>query len=672
VLCAVRATGNSSVADGRARCCASVAARRLLFTVVIVLFGIMNVGAALGFALDARERRAVLARLQLPEAGFRVAQDAEGGGCGGDAQCWLWSFHLDPLPDELAAPSGSAVRLSEAIGIPFARLRASMPDELIGESLAAAVGHKHAFSLQGFAACLPSQQRMSQRMGVRRTKTGRMLASSASTLQAAAAAADASSRLEELVGTALVLSFLQVAALMPVTELARRVSAAKRHFAGVTTPAGWDFAATFTAFITLISPGVLSLKHRWLVRARFWKLVLSQSTAGHWDACSTTAFALEARDAAETDALPRTLLSRLKDAVSGATEAYEDDRDVLEATMQAWQTDDGDAAAATPKAQDADDATTMATTTDVSEPLFLADAAYTDCPLTSSVSAIVASVPRRLARVRDTDADVDVTRVWTTMCCIASLQRLPICWLWGDGCVRLRLRLLRISAVCGLQLTSARACCLCAPVLRQRVVPRAGAHDCGRRARVAGGLRGGASRAGAGAGGRRAGQARQPRDGAVAARERRARRAAAPQRSHPLADGPVAPAPHLHRAGARRYHQALHLRHVSVRAAGRAAALAECVLGSFGFSVHRCMSHVCVLMTGCRAPSLRRSVHHPRVVGHQPAARQRTCPRALHACRIDAACTDAAHFVLTHTLLTTCPAHATPHTRRSGCSTPRR
>jgi hypothetical protein len=126
-------------------------------------------------------------------------------------------------------------------------------------------------------------------------------------------------------GTALVLAFLQVAALMPVAQLAQRVSAAKAHFADFTvrrlcacvtldccnhrfadwqerrpkqTPAGWDFGKTQTDFVvracaarcscvhdagqracrrltlrdalpqTLLSPGVLNGTHRWLARAR--------------------------------------------------------------------------------------------------------------------------------------------------------------------------------------------------------------------------------------------------------------------------------------------------------------------------------------------------------------------------------------------------------------------
>jgi hypothetical protein len=103
--------------------------RRLLFTVVITLFGIMNIGAGVGFVFDARERADVAERLHTPGCGFRVV--AESG-------VHLWRFGVDELPDELAAPTGPAVQLSLVFGLPFARLRAALPDELFTTDLSGA------------------------------------------------------------------------------------------------------------------------------------------------------------------------------------------------------------------------------------------------------------------------------------------------------------------------------------------------------------------------------------------------------------------------------------------------------------------------------------------------------------------------------------------------------
>ena len=155
-----------------------------------------------------------------------------------------------------------------------------------------------------------------------------------------------------------------------------------------------------------------------------WKLLLSQSTEGFWNASSTTAFALEARDPLETANLKPTLLEKLKQALSSAAEEVEDEHgDVTEAAMQALQ---GAGRNDEPEVEDAAQPATSA----AAHPK--ADAVHDD-PLTCSASAIVASVPVRLAALRLADPSIDVVRVWTTLCCVAHLQRLNVSWIWGDG-----------------------------------------------------------------------------------------------------------------------------------------------------------------------------------------------------------------------------------------------
>ena len=80
----------------------------------------MNLGALVGFVLDARERRAFVAHLQTDTVGFRT---------GKDESCWLWRFSLDPLKGDIDTPTGTAVALTALLGIPFARLRTAIPDE---------------------------------------------------------------------------------------------------------------------------------------------------------------------------------------------------------------------------------------------------------------------------------------------------------------------------------------------------------------------------------------------------------------------------------------------------------------------------------------------------------------------------------------------------------------
>ena len=41
-------------------------------------------------------------------------------------------------------------------------------------------------------------------------------------------------------------------------------------------------ALLLRSFVTLLSPGILNSAKKWLPRARLWKLILSQNTAGYW------------------------------------------------------------------------------------------------------------------------------------------------------------------------------------------------------------------------------------------------------------------------------------------------------------------------------------------------------------------------------------------------------
>ena len=209
----------------------------------------MTGGAALGYVLDARARTRTIERLKAPESGFTAVP--------GDLDCWVWRLQLDALHDELDAPSGTAVVLSEIMGLPFARLRAALPDELLSTPLAAALGRKQAFSLSGMVSLRMQQE--SKRLETRGTSLSKVAAGDDQKDTEAAvnaeATSDAAVRLEEMVGTALVLGFLQAACLMHVVELAKHRSAAKRHFHGVLTPNGREFDTLCTDFVTMMSPG---------------------------------------------------------------------------------------------------------------------------------------------------------------------------------------------------------------------------------------------------------------------------------------------------------------------------------------------------------------------------------------------------------------------------------
>ena len=109
---------------------------KLLFIVVITLFGVLNLGALAALSMDRRQRATIMARLTAPECGFCTSADG----------AYLWRFTLDPLEHDLAAPSGTAVALCTIIGTPYARLRAAIPDEWFNDGFGCAVGRRQAFS----------------------------------------------------------------------------------------------------------------------------------------------------------------------------------------------------------------------------------------------------------------------------------------------------------------------------------------------------------------------------------------------------------------------------------------------------------------------------------------------------------------------------------------------
>ena len=90
--------------------------------------------------MDRRERRLYLERLRQPHMGYRVAEDG----------AWLWSFSVDPMRDIIDAPVGPAVEICELLGIPFARLRFALPDEMLSWDMSVALGRTYGMSRSGW------------------------------------------------------------------------------------------------------------------------------------------------------------------------------------------------------------------------------------------------------------------------------------------------------------------------------------------------------------------------------------------------------------------------------------------------------------------------------------------------------------------------------------------
>jgi hypothetical protein len=247
--------------------------------------------------------------------------------------------------------------------------------------------------------------------------------------------------------------------LMPLRQLKALQAAARRHFAGTLTPHGRDFEFVLKLFICAFDSN-LNQPDNWLPTARLLRLVLSQSVHGYWNASSTTAFALLARQAAETQHVPITMMDRLRallsqadtlgigdaaemadgvDAAGQAGDAGEAERgcagdDVLAATSKK---EDAAAAAAAARGADHRTRTVQVLRHVCSSPVLTKDdvaamesSEVIDCPLTFSTHALRESIPLELAIL---PAEAQVQRVWTTLCVIAVCERMRVCWLDGDG-----------------------------------------------------------------------------------------------------------------------------------------------------------------------------------------------------------------------------------------------
>ena len=239
---------------------------KYLFIVVITLFGCMWLGAAFGYIQDARMRARVMQKLQEPRMGF----------CATDEGAWLWRFHLEPIETDLAPPTGPAVELAKVFGMPLARLRAALPDELLEHTLAETLGRRYGLSASGMEESLETQLELTKRLSSMLGRPSRKIqkavkehsvrnghsvhdghsaynGSNDSTPRAKSlvrlSIVGKRHELELMVGTALVLAFIQVGQLMPVVELTRRISAAAARFENLRTPAGWDFGKTQTDFV---------------------------------------------------------------------------------------------------------------------------------------------------------------------------------------------------------------------------------------------------------------------------------------------------------------------------------------------------------------------------------------------------------------------------------------
>ena len=404
---------------------------RFLFIAVISLFGIMHVGAAFALFQDVKERRRTLAALQRPESGFRKLP----GGT------WLWACEQSPLDAAVTVPEGSAITLATIFGLPFVRLRAAIGPELIPGGLGQALGRRDGLSLTGLVdahehhvaalahlgqsmpCCaptvpprhvippiLPDEEKGA--IDGKKKRSGRLKrpkpvaspgdckpnasglsappalhAMGSSLGQSPSGEVQGEDRVKLLVGTALVLAFLENAKILSVMQLAEHVSAARNFFGDVRVP-GIDhgFEGLRSLFVLMLSGGNLSGRDDWLEKARLWRFALSQRADGGWPESSPSlAFALQAREGAVPPRAkkPSKAFAILAALFTGGGESSDDEllEDAIDEDMT--RKDDG-----------ADEATAR---DDGSGVPFVVD-----CPLTFSTRAVEQRLPPALRQLNTT------------------------------------------------------------------------------------------------------------------------------------------------------------------------------------------------------------------------------------------------------------------------------
>jgi hypothetical protein len=386
---------------------------KFLFQLVVVLFGVMNVGAVIGAYMDMSQRKSTLLDFQRPEMGFTEHPDGE---------LWTWRCVHEPLTSAVGPPSGTAVHIARALGMPFVRLRAALPEALISGSTGHALGRQVGLSVVGLEtaheenmavmtalrqsfSCFGGKQRdqipefgvETEALELQAAKNGaperipafndsaeRVLATE-KPKAAEVAAANHDEVAERMVGTALVLAFMANAKTLKVTELARRVAAASAHFRGVTVQGidhDWDWL--YSCYLLMLSPGNLSSRSGWLDKSRLWRFLMMQRTDGSWPADASVAFALQAHDERpDKPPPPKTqnkfllLLGSLLGGDDDAEELFEDTLADAAAEERASRMSAVPAASKSAGGEN--------------------EAPPSDCPLTFSHAALLARLPSQLA-----------------------------------------------------------------------------------------------------------------------------------------------------------------------------------------------------------------------------------------------------------------------------------
>ena len=389
---------------------------RFFLCVICVLFGVMHIGAFIGAAMDAAGKARVLKALLSDAFAF---EELPGG-------VWTWSLYQQPVVSDFGAVAGPLVDLAGVIGLPFARLRCAVPEELLGGDIAHVVGRAAGLSVMACRADATAHAAHQAEMfgggggafaGCCAPGSSGVTPGTSKQLAAAYDEHDAEAQKEaarvlaatdaaRVTSTALMFALMWTRMLLPREEMAQRQAAAAEHFSREHTSAG-SFDALVARFKDLLAGGNLCATAKWMDKARLWRLILLHNTAGYWEPTPGLAFALQATTARPGASRGRptclqAMTRKLSAFIQGESEAKSGAADVEE--------DDGAGSLPGSPASPGSPGTPEA---------------LRDDPLHFSLTGALASLPQALRGATAEPAE----RIWVTLLCTALLESMENCYI---------------------------------------------------------------------------------------------------------------------------------------------------------------------------------------------------------------------------------------------------
>jgi hypothetical protein len=433
---------------------------KTLFEMVVIMFGLMHVGALVGVMQDRAHNAKVIRHVTSPGMGFQLSPTG----------AWMWHLQQQPLQGDVGTPEGSAVALAGVLGFPFIRLRVALPEEYLPGSAAEAIGRKHGLSVAGLQGTQSQTDAALEAVraalplclggGIRRRKIPDVLAEpnsmhgpgegaiillppprvdlilqvsrlpmsqlmylpqpddaldqrpvfvAAELFDYAPAEALPFPRREDcLVSTALLFAHMANARCLPIVDFCNIRALTGEYFRG-TTVRGHSFEDLCGKFMLMLGDddGSLVVRSKWMKTSRMWRLILLQNPDGSFDVSDSLAFALEAHAGplpprqSSTEATASGVLSKFRMLLSPP-----DDLDELV---------DGE-----------EEANERVNDNDLASARGIPVNAMDD-PLTFAAATVVRAMPKRMERYIK---PVDVRqRVWATLLALVWLEESDSSWL---------------------------------------------------------------------------------------------------------------------------------------------------------------------------------------------------------------------------------------------------